>query len=136
MTEIIIMVVARNLRQRRKKAGLTQKMVACLLGLESATICRMEKGHNAVSLKRLQQFADLYGCTVIDFLQPRKSSCRTHAPLSPKPLSTRLSPLLCHWQLLPPPRRPDPPGMKQSGFFARRSQRNADPINLSSTHIS
>ncbi|WP_304038123.1 helix-turn-helix domain-containing protein [Desulfovibrio piger] len=48
MTEIIIMVVARNLRQRRKKAGLTQKMVACLLGLESATICRMEKGHNAV----------------------------------------------------------------------------------------
>lgn len=45
-------------------------MVACLLGLESATICRMEKGHNAVSLKRLQQFADLYGCTVIDFLQP------------------------------------------------------------------
>lgn len=71
MTEIIIMVVARNLRQRRKKAGLTQKMVACLLGLESATICRMEKGHNAVSLKRLQQFADLYGCTVvIDFLQP------------------------------------------------------------------
>lgn len=53
MTEIIIMVVARNLRQRRKKAGLTQKMVACLLGLESATICRMEKGHNAVSLKRL-----------------------------------------------------------------------------------
>lgn len=44
MTEIIIMVVARNLRQRRKKAGLTQKMVACLLGLESATICRMEKG--------------------------------------------------------------------------------------------
>lgn len=31
MTEIIIMVVARNLRQRRKKAGLTQKMVACLL---------------------------------------------------------------------------------------------------------
>lgn len=39
MTEIIIMVVARNLRQRRKKAGLTQK-------------------------------ADLYGCTVIDFLQP------------------------------------------------------------------
>lgn len=86
MTEIIIMVVARNLRQRRKKAGLTQKMVACLLGLESATICRMEKGHNAVSLKRLQQFADLYGCTVIDFLQP-------------------------------PPRRPDPPGMKQSGFL-------------------
>lgn len=70
MTEIIIMVVARNQRQRRKKAGLTQKMVACLLGLESATICRMEKGHNAVSLKRLQQFADLYGCTVIDFLQP------------------------------------------------------------------
>ena len=70
MTEIIIMVVVRNLRQRRKKAGLTQKMVACLLGLESATICRMEKGHNAVSLKRLQQFADLYGCTVIDFLQP------------------------------------------------------------------
>ena len=69
MTEIIIMVVARNLRQRRKKAGLT-KRVAHLLGLESATVCRMEKGHNAVSLKRLQQFADLYGCTVIDFLQP------------------------------------------------------------------
>ena len=33
----------------------------------------MEKGHNPVSLKRLQQFADLYDCTVIDLLQPPKA---------------------------------------------------------------
>lgn len=117
MTEIIIMVVARNLRQRRKKAGLTQKMVACLLGLESATICRMEKGHNAVSLKRLNSLRICTAARSSIFYSPRKSSCRTHASLSPKPLSTRLSPLLCHRQLLPPPRRPDPPGMKQSGFL-------------------
>ena len=41
--------------------------------LEAETVCRMEKGHNPVSLKRLQQFADLYDCTVIDLLQPPKA---------------------------------------------------------------
>ena len=44
-----------------------------LLGLKTETICRMEKGHNPASLRRLQQFADLYGCTVIDLLQPPRS---------------------------------------------------------------
>lgn len=70
MSEDIVMIAARNLRLRRKQAGLTQKEVAHLLGLETETVCRMEKGRNPVSLKRLQQFADLYGCTVIDLLQP------------------------------------------------------------------
>lgn len=70
MSENIVMITAYNLQQRRQKADLTQKEVARLLGLKAETICRMEKGHNPVSLRRLQQFADLYGCTVIDFLQP------------------------------------------------------------------
>lgn len=70
MPEDIVMIAAHNLQRRRKEADLTQKEVARLLGLETETICRMEKGRNPVSLKRLQQFADLYGCTVIDLLQP------------------------------------------------------------------
>ena len=73
MPEDIIMIAARNLQQRRQKAGLTQRKVARLLGLKTETICRMEKGHNPASLRRLQQFADLYGCTVIDLLQPPRS---------------------------------------------------------------
>ncbi len=74
MSENIVMITAYNLQQRRRKADLTQKEVARLLGLKAETICRMEKGHNPVSLRRLQQFADLYGCTVIDFLQPPQAS--------------------------------------------------------------
>lgn len=70
MPKDIVMITASNLQQRRQKADLTQKEVAHLLGLKAETICRMEKGHNPVSLRRLQQFADLYGCTVIDLLQP------------------------------------------------------------------
>jgi len=70
MPEEIILIAAHNLRKRRKKTGLTQKKVGLLLGLETETVCRMENGHNPVSLKRLQQFADLYGCTVLDLLQP------------------------------------------------------------------
>ena len=73
MPEDIIMIAARNLQQRRQKAGLTQRKVVRLLGLKTETICRMEKGHNPASLRRLQQFADLYGCTVIDLLQPPRS---------------------------------------------------------------
>lgn len=70
MTEEIILIAAHNLRKRRKETGLTQKEVGRLLALETKTVCRMENGHNPVSLKRLQQFADLYGCTVLDLLQP------------------------------------------------------------------
>lgn len=73
MSEDIVMIAAHNLQLRRKQAGFTQKEAAHLLGLEAETVCRMEKGHNPVSLKRLQQFADLYGCTVIDLLQPPKA---------------------------------------------------------------
>lgn len=73
MSEDIVMIAAHNLQLRRKQAGFTQKEAAHLLGLKAETVCRMEKGHNPVSLKRLQQFADLYGCTVIDLLQPPKA---------------------------------------------------------------
>lgn len=73
MSEDIVMIAAHNLQLRRKQAGFTQKETAHLLGLEAETVCRMEKGHNPVSLKRLQQFADLYSCTVIDLLQPPKA---------------------------------------------------------------
>ena len=70
MPEDIVMIAARNLRQQRTRLGLTQKEVARLMGVGVETVCRMEKGHHSTSLKRLQQFADLYGCTVIDLLRP------------------------------------------------------------------
>ena len=65
-----IILAARNLRKRRKETGLTQKEVGRLPELETETVCRMENGHNPVSLRRLQQFADLYGCTGLDLPQP------------------------------------------------------------------
>ena len=41
MTEIIIMVVARNLRQRRKKAGLTSRLFCACLSPPSAVPVKM-----------------------------------------------------------------------------------------------
>ncbi|MEQ2654870.1 hypothetical protein AAAU16_10305 [Desulfovibrio piger] len=62
MPEDIILIAAHELRKRHKKTGLTQKEVGRLPELETETVCRMENGHNPVSLKRL---SNLPTCTVV-----------------------------------------------------------------------
>lgn len=87
----IATLAARNIARRRKAAGYTQAQVAELLSVEKESISRMESGKIALNLERLQQFADIYGCTVAEFLQDESPQLHAQAqtiadiltPLSP-----------------------------------------------------
>lgn len=65
----IARLAAENIARRRKAAGLTQAQVAERLSVEKESISRMESGKISLNLERLQQFADIYGCTVSDFIR-------------------------------------------------------------------
>ena len=65
----IARLTAENIVRRRKEAGLTQAQVAERLSVEKESISRMESGKIALSLERLQQFAEIYGCTVPDLVR-------------------------------------------------------------------
>lgn len=64
----IVLLVAGNLARRRKAAGLTQAQAAEKLSVEKESISRMESGKIVLNLERLQQFADLYGCSLTELL--------------------------------------------------------------------
>lgn len=64
----IVLLVAGNLSRRRKAAGLTQAQAAEKLSVEKESISRMESGKIVLNLERLQQFADLYGCSLTELL--------------------------------------------------------------------
>jgi transcriptional regulator with XRE-family HTH domain len=59
--------IKNRLRKHRKLSGLTQKQVACMLGLSSsAQISRWEKGERLPTLKHALQLAALYNRLVTD----------------------------------------------------------------------
>lgn len=55
----------------RKRADLTQKEVADILGLDQTTVSRWERGRKLPRADRLPRIADLYHCSVDDLLRPR-----------------------------------------------------------------
>lgn len=61
--------VGAGLAARRKRAGLTQAQIAEKIAVEKETISRMESGKISLNLDRLQQFAQIFGCTVADLLR-------------------------------------------------------------------
>ena len=65
----IILRTARNIARQRRQLKITQKEMARLLSLTTETVCRLEKGRHDFSLRRLQQFADIFSCRVIDLLR-------------------------------------------------------------------
>ena len=64
----IVALVAGNIARRRKAAGFTQAQVAERLSVEKESISRMESGKIVLNIERLQQFADLYGCSLTELL--------------------------------------------------------------------
>ena len=64
----IVALVAGNIARRRKAAGFTQAQAAERLSVEKESISRMESGKIVLSIERLQQFADMYGCSVTELL--------------------------------------------------------------------
>ncbi len=85
----IAKVAAENIARRRKAAGLTQAQVAERLSVEKESISRMESGRMALNLERLQQFADIYGCTVSDLIEDGSADVQAQA----QSLTEMLSPL-------------------------------------------
>ena len=85
----IAKVAAENIARRRKAAGLTQAQVAERLSVEKESISRMESGRIALNLERLQQFADIYGCTVADLIKVGTTDVQAQA----QGLADMLSPL-------------------------------------------
>ena len=83
--------VAKQLREARRSQGMTQEALAELVGTKKSNISRMESGKIALNLERLQQVADIYGCTVAEFLQDESPQLHAQAqtiadiltPLSP-----------------------------------------------------
>ncbi len=72
--------IGQILAQRRKDKNLTQEVVAETLELTVEAISRMERGTIMPSLKRLEQFADIYECRISDLLT--QSSHRTNDQVS------------------------------------------------------
>ena len=60
--------------QARKKAGLTQAVVAEKLGITAASVCQWETGKNLPRAEKLPEIAALYGCTVNDLLADNPAS--------------------------------------------------------------
>ena len=71
--------VARNVAHQRKLAGMTQAQVAEKISVEKESVSRMESGRISLSLDRLQQLSELFGCAVIDFFKEQSSSAEEHA---------------------------------------------------------
>jgi transcriptional regulator with XRE-family HTH domain len=52
----------------RTEAGLTQEEVAEKMGIGNEAVSRMERGAVLPTVARLFEFAELFGCRVIDFM--------------------------------------------------------------------
>lgn len=64
-----------RLAQIRKRRGLTQVELAEMSGVEQATISRVERGSDAVTLRTLRQIADALGVSLGDmFLDDRTAA--------------------------------------------------------------
>ena len=57
-----------RLKQYRIERGLTQDKVAAQLGLSVGQVSKLERGDSAVSVERLVDFAELYGCDPADLI--------------------------------------------------------------------
>src|SRR5690349_2158602 len=62
------------------------------VGVSPGTICAVEKGTTGMSLTRLAQFADVFGTTPAELLQPRSTSAAAPADTSGT----------AHWRSFPP----------------------------------
>jgi len=62
--------IAKRLRSRRAWLGLKQEVVAQKLGTDPSYVSRLESGKCSISLAMLYAFAEVYKCSVADFLLP------------------------------------------------------------------
>jgi transcriptional regulator with XRE-family HTH domain len=65
--------VGKAIAGRRKSANLTQAQVAEQLGIENESVSRLETGSKSLTLERLEQFSQLFGCSVASFFSKRQT---------------------------------------------------------------
>lgn len=65
----VTLILARNIREKRKKLGLTQDQLAGLLGITQQSLCRMEKAEIAPRIERLPEISECLNCQVIDLFR-------------------------------------------------------------------
>ena len=75
----ISLVAAENIAWKRKSCGLTQAQIAERLSVEKESISRMESGRIVLSLERLQQFAEVFCCSVGELLHEPSSDVEVQA---------------------------------------------------------
>ncbi len=64
----------KNLKELRKKNGLTMKKVSEHLGMAESSYCLCERGKRKLSFVRLVKLAKLYGCSVADFVDEAEAA--------------------------------------------------------------
>ncbi|GGF66808.1 hypothetical protein GCM10011332_21150 [Terasakiella brassicae] len=61
-----------NFREMRNRAGYTLETAADRMGLSPSQVSRIESGTSDTSLRRTQEFAQLYGCTAAELIRDPK----------------------------------------------------------------
>ena len=59
--------IARKMRIRRAKLGMTQQQVACKIGISYQQLQKYEHGRNRISAARLKDLADVLGVPIAYF---------------------------------------------------------------------
>ncbi len=80
-------LLGRNIQQKRKRLGLTQEELAERVNIGQQSLSRMEQGHIAPKIERLQLFADTLGCPVADLFRSEEEQ--------ESKIVTRLTDALC-----------------------------------------
>ncbi|HEV2100376.1 MAG TPA: helix-turn-helix transcriptional regulator [Stellaceae bacterium] len=62
---------AQRLREARRRAGLSQAALAARLGITQASVSRVERGAQNLTLAACEAFADAVGCTFSTILMPK-----------------------------------------------------------------
>lgn len=69
MTSPIYAALGARIRARRKKLGMTQEDVACVLGVSGSDISYIETGRHGISVDRLLNIADCLRVRPADLLR-------------------------------------------------------------------
>jgi transcriptional regulator with XRE-family HTH domain len=67
--EALALQIGEAIRVRRKAAGMTQAVLAEMVGLETETISRMENGQRLPTLEKLVEIADAFHAPVAVFFE-------------------------------------------------------------------
>lgn len=62
-------IIGDNIKRFRSHRGITQGALAEFIGLDQTTISKIESGQRSINLSALENMADLFACSLADFLK-------------------------------------------------------------------